>query len=221
MFTSLFHGNLRQFLLRAARVAACVALSCGAGLAADEVSMTIHENGGDYRLNGTFQVAAEPSVIWDVLTAYDQIPHFVGSLKKSHVEQDLGVYHFLLKQEFEGGFLFFTKRVGVLLDVHEVWYQSIQFNDVGHKDFAIYEGAWNVKPEGNGQEITYELEAKPNFSAPLMGDFMNGGAKDLLSAVRQEILRRQALADKEKLQTPSSIQRHSDDPPATAMAGLH
>ena len=219
MLFPLFIRTLRQSAFGAARVAACVALSCGAGFAADEVSMAVHETRGDYLLNGSFHVAADPSVVWDVLTAYDQIPDFVGSLKKSHVEQDLGVYHFLLKQEFEGGFLFFTKRVAVLLDVHEVWYQSIQFNDVDHKDFAVYEGAWNVKPEVNGEEITYELEAKPNFSAPLMGDFMNGGAKDLLSAVRREILRRQALVDKEKAGSPRPSQPNHDDPPA--LAGLH
>lgn len=176
---------------------AVMAATCGVGLAADPVSMDIQGQNNDYNLSGHFHVEADPAVVWDVLTAYEQIPHFVGSLKKSHVEQDLGVYHFVLDQEFEGGFLFFTKRVSVRLDVHEVWYQRIDFADLDHKDFKLYEGCWTVKPvDGKNEEITYQLEAIPNFDAPFMADNLNGGAKDLLEAVRKEILRRQVEAAK-------------------------
>jgi hypothetical protein len=179
-------------------VAAGAALSCGIGLAADDVSLSIKDKDGFFNVEGSFQVQADTAVIWDVLTAYEQIPRFVGNLKKSHIEQDLGVYHFLLEQEFEGGFLFFTKRVRVVLDVHETWYQSIDFQDIDHKDFALYQGTWQVKPQpGQSQEISYHLKVKPNFSAPFEGDFMGGGAKDLLKSVRREILRRQTEKPKE------------------------
>ncbi len=195
--------NFRMLYLRAAMAAAFAALSWGAGFAADAVSMTITSKNGDYQLNGSFRVEADPSVIWDVLTAYEQIPRFVGSLKKSHVEQDLGPYHFLLDQEFEGGFLFFTKRVRVLLDVHETWQQQIEFSDIDHKDFKLYQGGWDVKAAGDGaQEITYTLEARPNFDAPFMGDNMSGGTKDLLSCVLKEILRRQAILDAQRKKDP-------------------
>ncbi|HJT24800.1 MAG TPA: SRPBCC family protein, partial [bacterium] len=168
---------------------------------ADPVSMLISAKNNDYQLDGSFNVDAEPSVIWDVLTAYEQIPHFVGSLKKSHVEEDLGVYHFLLDQEFEGGFLFFTKRIDVLLDIHETWQQRIDFADTVHKDFKLYQGCWELNPAGKEEKITYTLEAQPNFDAPFLGDFMNGGAKDLLESVRKEILRRQAAkVQREKTQ---------------------
>lgn len=188
----------RRFLLGAAIVATYAALSCGVGFAAEPLSMTIHEKEGTYDIQGTFQVQAETSVIWDVLTAYEQIPHFVGTLKKSHVTEDLGVYHFLLQQEFEDGFLFFTKRVRVLLDVHEVWYQRIQFDDIDKKDFQVYEGSWELGPTTDGsQQITYALLVKPNFSAPFQGDFIHGGAQNLLDSVRREILRRQDLKRKD------------------------
>lgn len=193
---------LRQLSLRATMAAACVVLSYGAGLAADPVSMAVSAKNNDYNLEGSFQVKADPSIIWDVLTAYEQIPRFVGNLKKSHVEQDLGPYHFLLDQEFEGGFLFFTKRVRVRLDVHETWQQRIEFFDIDHKDFKLYQGSWEVKAAGDGgQEITYQLEAQPNFDAPFMGDNMSGGARELLKAVQREILRRQGL----KASAPASF----------------
>ncbi len=188
----------RRLLLGAAMVAACAALSCGVGQAADPVSLAFQEKDHVYDINGSFYVANDPTSVWDVLTGYEHIPKFVGSLKKSHVTEDLGPYHFLLAQDFEGGFLFFTKRVHVLLDVHETWYQSINFTDTDHKDFAFYEGSWQLVPDpAKGLEIIYTLKAKQNFDAPFAGDYMRGGVKDLLEAVRREILRRQDEAAKE------------------------
>jgi hypothetical protein len=193
MITTTIKRIHRRLLLRAAIVAACVALSCGAGQAADALSLTFQEKDRAYDIQGSFYVANDASVVWDVLTGYEHIPQFVGSLKRSHVEEDLGPYHFLLEQEFEGGFLFFTKRVRVLLDVHETWYQSINFTDIDHKDFWFYEGSWQLVPDpSNGLKIIYTLKAKQNFDAPFAGDYMRGGVKDLLNAVRREILRRQA-----------------------------
>lgn len=208
---------LRMPFLRAAMVAACAVLSCGAGLAAEPVSMTIQSQNGVFKLDGSFTVQADPSVIWDVLTAYEQIPRFVGSLKKSHVTEDLGVYHFLLEQEFEGGFLFFTKRIDVLLDIHETWQKRIDFADTAHKDFKLYQGCWDLKTvDGNRQEITYILEAQPNFDAPFMGDFMNGGAKDLLESVRKEILRRQVLADADRESVPQRLLARDSSKPSSS-----
>jgi hypothetical protein len=174
-------------------VAAGVALSCGTGLAADPISLDFQERRGTYNILGAFNVDAEPGVVWEVLTDYHHIPKFVGNLKKSFIQEDLGPYHFRLEQEFEGGFLFFTKKVRVVLDVHETWQQTILFTDIDRKDFSLYQGSWNLRPGPNkGLEIDYQLTAKQNFDAPFAGDFMRGGVKDLLDAVRKEILRRQA-----------------------------
>ncbi len=183
----------QNFLFKVFLVNAVMTLSCGAGLAADPVSLDFQEKGGTYDIRGAFNVDAEPGVVWEVLTDYHHIPKFVGNLKKSLIDEDLGPYHFRLEQEFEGGFLFFTKRVRVVLDVHETWQQTILFTDIDRKDFSIYQGSWNLRPGPNkGLEIDYQLTAKQNFSAPFAGDFMRGGVKDLLDAVRREILRRQA-----------------------------
>jgi hypothetical protein len=207
---------LRRLLLGAAISAAYAALSCGVGQAASPVSLAFQEKNHIYDIDAAFDVAAEPSVVWDVLTGYEHIPKFVGSLKKSEVHEELGPYHFLLEQEFEGGFLFFTKRVRVLLDVHETWYQSINFTDLDHKDFAFYEGSWELTPDpGKGLRITYNLKAKQNFDAPFAGDYMRGGVQELLEAVRREILRRQAEELKDRPLTLSSNQPVSTITPGT------
>jgi hypothetical protein len=174
-------------------VVLCFTLSCRSGLAADAVFLAFQEKDRVYDIQGFFLVEAVPSVVWDVLTGYQHLPQFVGSLKKSQVREDLGPYHFLLEQEFEGGFLFFTKRVRVVLDVHEIWYQSIVFTDISQKDFEYYQGSWELRPgPEKGLKVTYTLKAKQNFDLPFAGDYMRGGVRDLLASVRREILRHQA-----------------------------
>lgn len=178
---------------------ACVALSGGAGFAADEVSLDFKETDHVFDVHGSFHVEAQASAAWDVLTGYERIPRFVDSLKKSHVQEDLGPYHFLLEQEFEGGFLFITMRVHVLLDVHEVWYKSIQFTDIDHSYFELYKGSWELSPDPDGGLwVHYNLKAKQKSEDLFAGDFMKGGIRDLLDAVRHEILHHQEQLQKEQ-----------------------
>src|SRR6185503_9264931 len=130
--------KLTRQILRGILMSAVLSfLFCASCSAEDAVSLSFQEKDHAYDIKGSFYVDAEPAVVWDVLTGYEHIPQFVGSLKKSHVQEDLGPYHFLLDQEFEGGFLFFTMRIRVLLDVHETWYKTIQFTDIDHKYFEF------------------------------------------------------------------------------------
>jgi hypothetical protein len=171
-----------------------VALTSGVGFAADTVSLNFQNNGGTYDVEASFPVTANCAVAWDVLTDYDHLPQFVGSLKRSHIEEYWGRSHFLLEQEFEGGFLFVTKRVRVRLDVRETRCELIRFEDVGHLDFEFYKGFWKIHSDPNGElTVSYSLKAQQNFDEPFAGDYMKGGIKDLLDSVRREILRRQAL----------------------------
>jgi hypothetical protein len=173
-----------------------VVMTCDAGFAADAVSLSFQGKDRSYDIEASFDVEAGQSIVWDVLTGYEQLPQFVGNLKKSQVEKDLGPHHFLLEQEFEGGFLFLTKRVRVLLDVQETSGQTILFADIGHKDFEFYEGSWELRPDlGGALKVLYSLKATQNFDAPFAGDYTRGGIKDLLESVRREILRRQALVE--------------------------
>jgi len=178
--------------------AACAALSCGAGLASDDVTTSLRDDHGTFHVHGNFQATVSPQTAWDVLTDYHHIPKFVGALKDSRLVENLGPYHILLHQEFEGGFLFFTKRVKVHLEVLEIPYRAIVFTDLEGRDFHHYFGAWTIDRLPSGVlEVRYHLEARQNFEAPFAGDFMNGGVRDLLACVRREMLRRQAKVDRE------------------------
>jgi hypothetical protein len=206
------NGMVRRLPVITAMVFAWFTLSSGAGLAADAVSLTFQEKDHVDEVKGSFNVGEDPQVAWDVLTDYEHLPNFVGSLKKSHIKESFGPYHFLLEQEFEGGFLFITRRVRVVLDVQESKNQSINFTDTEHKDFAFYQGSWQLGPDpGKGAKITYTLKAKKNFDSPFAGDYMRGGIKDLLDSVRREILRRQDA--KEKAQSLSAHLTQQTPPP--------
>ncbi len=189
-----FFDHPRKLLFRAALLAACVALSCGAGLAAEPLSLVFNEQSGHYSVEGCFFVQADPDTAWKVLTDYDHIPAFVHDMKVSRIEERWG-NDLVLRQEAEGGFLFFTQRVRLLLSVHEQPGRSIIFQDTSHKDFSFYQGSWRIQkdPQGAGIQITYALDAQQNFSAPafLANDAVHGGAQNLLNSVRRQILAEQ------------------------------
>ena len=172
------------------------AFICGAGPLFRPISFSSNEKAGMDEIKAQFFVDADQSTAWKVLSDYERIPQFVSSMKKSHIEEvkDGDIY---LCQEAEAGFLFITKRVHVLLRVHEVPGQSISFQDVSQKDFYFYQGSWNIDPgPQGGVTITYHLQAQKNFDAPFAGDYMNGGAKDLIIAVQKQIYQQQVKIDK-------------------------
>jgi ribosome-associated toxin RatA of RatAB toxin-antitoxin module len=172
------------------------AMLCGAAPLFQPISFSSNETKGVDEIRAQFFVNADPQTAWTVLTDFEHIPQFVSSMKKSHIEEvkDGDIY---LCQEAEAGFLFITKRVHVLLRVHEVPGQSISFQDVSRKDFYFYQGSWNIDPgPQGGVTVTYQLEAQKNFDAPFAGDYLHGGVKDLITAVQKEIYQQQAKIDK-------------------------
>ena len=198
-------------------VAACVVLSCNAGLAADSplpMTLTFYDEWDHFKVEGSFFVDADPAVAWSVLSNYSQIPGFVHSMKVSSVETRNG-NDLVLKQEGEGGFLFFTQRIHLLLNVHEEPGKSIVFTDTSHKDFDFYQGTWTINraPGGYGLEVIYTLDAKGSFGAPafLVGDSIQGGVKDLLESVQKEMKIEQAdliLKKKSKNMLAQDSQKH-------------
>lgn len=185
---------LRKFFLYFFALLVGAALTGGMGFAADGVPLDFKNNGGSYDALASFDVAADSSVVWDVLTDYDHLTHFVTGLKRSRLEEYRGRSHFLLEQEFTGGFLFVSKRVRVRLDVHETRCQTILFEDMGHQDFAFYKGSWKIQSNSPGQlTVLYSLSAQQNLDEPFAGDYMKGSVQNLLDSVRREMIRRQAI----------------------------
>jgi hypothetical protein len=164
----------------------------GAAAHADDVTMSLEDLGhGTYRLEGHMKVPGPTYDAWRVLTDYEHISDFVSSLRKSAVKEST-TDRLLLEQEALGKEFVFTKRIRVLLQVTEIPYRRILFEDVSHNDFAFYEGSWEIQNGGPSIEVVYRLNCKRLFMVPnsLAKDALKKSATDLLSQVRDEMLRR-------------------------------
>lgn len=147
-----------------------------------------------YEIEGGFSVAASTGTVWDVLCDYERLPAFVPSMRLSRVVAIRPDGTLLLEQETIGGLFFARKRVHVLLEVRRRP-DVLEFQDVGRRDFWIYEGSWRARGGPDGTRVSYRLVAQPDFPAPtfLLRGTMTRGARDLLARVRDEVLRRSAL----------------------------
>ena len=168
----------------------------GLSARADEVTpanpfMGETEVSGVYALEGGFEVNAGNHVVWQVLTDYDDLPHFVPSVRSS-IAWKLADGGLLVVQDFEGKALIFTRDMRVRLAVSEQPERGIVFRDTALGDFEVYEGSWQLQPTSRGTKVAYRLRARlrdapPDFIA--RGAF-KGSAVQMLGLLRDEIVRR-------------------------------
>jgi hypothetical protein len=159
---------------------------------ADNLTMNLEDLGhGTYRLEGRFKLAGSPYDVWKVLTDFEHISTFVTSLRKSAVTQST-TDRILLEQEALGKEFVFTKKIRVLLQVTEMPYRRILFEDTSHTDFTFYEGSWEIQSVQGGLDVIYRLSCKRNFMVPnaLAKDALRKSAEELLAQVQAEVLRR-------------------------------
>ena len=171
----------------------CAALVMPLRVWADpSVQMKLEDLGhGTYRLEGHFKVAGSPYDVWKVLTDYENMSSFVSSLRRS-VVKDSTTDRVLLEQEALGKKFIFTKRIQVLLQVTEIPYKRVIFEDTLHADFAFYAGSWEIRKAGADLDVQYRLNCKRTFMVPnaIAKDALQESARDLLAEVRAEVIRR-------------------------------
>lgn len=161
-------------------------------LGAQEVAIQMGKGGrGALSFSGTFTVPRGLPAAWDVLSDYEGIPRFVASVKSSrvHIRQTNQV---ILHQVGAWKVLVFSDTFSVLLDIHEAAPNRIDFKDMSHKNFDIYEGSWVLTPEGMGTRVTYTLLSKlPSAVVTQMAaGTMREAAGVFLNEVRTEMIRR-------------------------------
>jgi hypothetical protein len=181
---------LRALLLGAALIP-------GRAVAANpaDLAVTVHHEDGAYRVNGVFTVEVSRAVAWDVLTDYEGIGGFVGSVRRSVMERGPDG-QLVLRQDAVAGPFPFKRRMQVALRLDERAQERIAFRDVLERDFHRYDGEWTLMVDGAETQIHYNLEAEPRTSMPkaIGRSVLMGIAKDLLTRVRLEMLRRGGLA---------------------------
>lgn len=162
------------------------------GSAAPAPSVTLTREGGAFRLEAGFETAADPDLVWQVLTDYDGMTGFLRSLRRSRVVERLpdGV---VLEQEGTARLMIFSKKVALTLKVVERPPSLIEFSDVGGGEFEEYEGSWTISPSSGPCSVAYRLfaEMKPSMvPRQAARRVLEKSVKRQLEEVRDEIERR-------------------------------
>lgn len=155
---------------------------------------------GHYNFEGGFNIKADPSVVWDVLTDYNHYNHYINNLKAKVVRDKPGE-DLVVEQDAGGGFLFIQEHIKARLDVHEVAEQSISFQDIDHTHFTLYAGVWTLRfdPEQDEVSVGYALEATRSPQTPrfLTSDLFGSSLGDLLSEMEKEMVRRESKREQQ------------------------
>jgi hypothetical protein len=126
--------------------------------------VTVQESGGIYRVSATFSVPQSAAVTMEVLADYDGIPRFMPDVRTSTVLERDDDYA-VVEQEAVAKFLMFSKRIHLVLEVHQAP-GSLRFRDRCGNSFSSYEGRWTVTEVGGQTHVAYELTARPAFEVP-------------------------------------------------------
>jgi ribosome-associated toxin RatA of RatAB toxin-antitoxin module len=154
----------------------------------DVSDVMVSELNGVYHVSATFSVAQSASVIFDVLTGYEQIPRYMPDVRSSRVvERSDG--RAVVEQEAVARVMMFSKRIHLVLDILEAQ-QTIRFRDRCGKSFERYEGAWTLAVKSPERvEVRYELTAKPSFDVPafLLKRLLQRDAREMIRRLQNEM----------------------------------
>jgi ribosome-associated toxin RatA of RatAB toxin-antitoxin module len=158
--------------------------------------VSLRRHAGIYTVTATFDVPHDPSLAATVLTDYEQISRFLPDVIKSVVVQREDG-HTVVEQEAVARLLMFSKRVHLLLDVHQEE-GVIRFRDRCGRSFSRYEGSWRLTAASGRTTIAYELTAQPSFDVPefILGRLLKRDARKMIEGLRQEMARRDAGSSK-------------------------
>jgi ribosome-associated toxin RatA of RatAB toxin-antitoxin module len=147
----------------------------------------VTESGGIYRVTAAFAVLESPEEVMAVLTDYARIPKFMPDVQVSKVlsRSESAV---LVEQEAVSRFMFFSKRIHLVLDVREEA-GALRFSDRCGRSFASYEGAWLLSQHDSLTVVDYQLTAKPSFEVPgfVLKHLLKRDAGILIDRLKAEI----------------------------------
>jgi hypothetical protein len=104
------------------------------------------------------------AVAMGVLADYDDISRFMPDIRTSTV-LERGDDYTVVEQEAVAKFLMFSKRIHLVLEVHQAP-GLLRFRDRCGESFSTYEGRWTLTEAGGRTDIAYELRARPAFDVP-------------------------------------------------------
>jgi len=180
-------SGARRLVVALALVAFSAVAMPAVAVPQNDPPVTVTEDNGVYSVAATFTVPQPGAFALAALTDYAQIPRFMPEVRTSNVLEradDRAV----VEQEAVARFTMFSKRVHLVLEVHEDR-GTIRFRDRCGKSFARYEGVWTIAERDGKTHVTYELSAKPSFDVPefLLKRLLKRDASQMIERLKAEI----------------------------------
>ena len=137
----------------------------------------VTRDAGGYRIDASAELDADQDVVWETLTDYEKLPQFVPGIRGVRVletrEQD-GKQRLLIEQSGEFRFLFFARRIAVLLDVEQHPRNRVEARalprpramDATEENLNQFEGTYTLLPIPGGIRLEYRARFTPEFDLP-------------------------------------------------------
>jgi Polyketide cyclase / dehydrase and lipid transport len=130
-----------------------------------------------YRVDASADLDADQAVVWETLTDYEKLPQFVPGIHRVRVlamYEQAGRQRLLIEQAGELRFLFFARRVVVLLDVEQQPRTRVDARAVpltrdpeaGEESLNQFEGTYTLMPIPGGVRFGYRAHFTPDFALP-------------------------------------------------------
>lgn len=134
-----------------------------------------------YRVDAVVDLDASVDVVWQTLTDYERLPRYMPGIEYVRVVSsvDDGSRQLLrVEQAGEAQFLFYRRRVGVMLDiVHEPRKRITTVavprpGDAKDAGVKVFQGSYTLQPRegGSGAHLVYEAHIVPDFRLPPLID---------------------------------------------------
>jgi len=180
-------AGARRFVVTIVLVAVTAVAMPLIAVAQNDPPVTVTEDNGIYNVAATFTVPQAGSFALAALTDYAQIPRFMPEVLTSTVLERVDG-RAVVEQEAVARFMMFSKRVHLVLEIHEDR-GMIRFRDRCGKSFASYEGVWTIAERDGQTHVTYELSANPSFEVPefLLKRLLKRDATQMIERLKAEI----------------------------------
>ena len=143
---------------------ALLVVSPGLIYAADDLAVHVERNGRSFAVQAGATVAAPLSLVWEVLTDYDNLARFIPGIAESVVQQR-ATNRLLVEQRGEARFLVFSYPIQVRLEVLESPRERIVSRAVAG-NLKRMSGRYDLKAENGGIRLRYTGELEPDFRLP-------------------------------------------------------
>jgi carbon monoxide dehydrogenase subunit G len=131
---------------------------------AEDLAIQVERKGSSFAVRAAATIAAPVSMVWEVLTDYDNLARFIPGISKSNVQLRVA-NRVRVEQQGEARFLVFSYPIEVHLEVIESPSASISSRVVGG-NLKRMSGRYDLQNAPGGILLRYTGELEPDFQLP-------------------------------------------------------